>query len=195
MTKTSRFNYIKRGLVGVCAATMLTGLCAGTAFGATVTPGVNNGAIGADNTASTVVSAQVDGQLSATVPTSLTVAVKSDDGSLVFPEDKKLYIENTSSAYAVHVVSIEATTGTLLNAESAYPSSSAANAAWLKIGTTAADQDLSTKLTVADSNWDVPSSGKLNLKFAGAVKNVSSFDSFTLTTLTWTIGGGLYPAV
>ena len=38
MTKTSRFNYIKRGLAGVCAATMLTGLCAGTAFGATVTP-------------------------------------------------------------------------------------------------------------------------------------------------------------
>ncbi|HIW77299.1 MULTISPECIES: hypothetical protein [Gordonibacter] len=187
-----KFTNLKRGIAGVCAATLLTGMCVAPAFAAAVTPSVSNGGVDSSNAAKTTINAQVDGQLSATVPTTLTVGISSADGSLIFPADSELYIENTSSAYGIHVVSIEASAGSLLDQSSAFASSTAANAAWLKIGTTSADKDLSSKLTVADASWDVASASKLPIKFAGAVKNVNTFDPFTLTTLTWTIGGGLY---
>ncbi len=107
MTKTSRFNYIKRGLVGVCAATMLTGLCAGTAFGGTVTGSVssannnfNDGATAglADASASTAVGldpSQVDLRISATVPQTVSLAI-DNAGTLVLPSDK-ISIKNTST--------------------------------------------------------------------------------------------------
>ena len=105
MEKTSRFNYIKRGLVGVCAATMLTGLCAAPAFAAT-------GSISKDNsnfndssngglsatTADTAVGidpAQVDLQISATVPQGVSVGI-DNTGALALPTDS-IAIKNTST--------------------------------------------------------------------------------------------------
>lgn len=78
MTKTSRFNYIKRGLVGVCAATMLTGLCAGTAFGADTefTNGTMSSTVTADTTAI--------GQINVTVPTTDLSGVSDRNGALTF---------------------------------------------------------------------------------------------------------------
>ena len=73
MTKTSRFNYIKRGIVGVCAATMLTGLCAGTAFAAEKATKVYT----LDTSAA---------QISVTVPTGAAGASLSADGTLTLPE-------------------------------------------------------------------------------------------------------------
>ncbi|WP_455779444.1 hypothetical protein [Gordonibacter pamelaeae] len=78
MTKTSRFNYIKRGLVGVCAATMLTGLCAGSAFADNTefTDGTMNSTVTANTTAI--------GQINVTVPTTDLSGVSDRDGALTF---------------------------------------------------------------------------------------------------------------
>ncbi len=92
MTKTSRFNYIKRGLVGVCAATMLTGLCAGTAFGAD-----------SDNNTNVEVTTP-SAQLSASVPTSVSVALKND-GTLNAKGDMNFTV---TGPYQVVVKSVKA---------------------------------------------------------------------------------------
>ncbi|MBC2888797.1 hypothetical protein [Gordonibacter massiliensis (ex Traore et al. 2017)] len=107
MEKTSRFNYIKRGLVGVCAATMLTGLCAGTAFALEATNGesTTGGGLASDASASSTVSLgkdDVTANISATVPTTLPVAVA--DG--VFTAPTGASITNTSTGYGVKVTGV-----------------------------------------------------------------------------------------
>lgn len=96
MTKTSRFNYIKRGLVGVCAATMLTGLCAGTAFAKDASGTKDVSVSGADGKtgSSAVVLDSADLQVSATVPTTLPITISGD--TVTFPT--KAQIVSTGKA-------------------------------------------------------------------------------------------------
>ncbi|MCB6312358.1 hypothetical protein [Gordonibacter pamelaeae] len=90
MTKTSRFNYIKRGLVGVCAATMLTGLCAGTAF--------------ADQSATKIYTLDTSAaQISVTVPTGNAGASLNAAGALTLPD---LVLTNESLA-PVYISKVE----------------------------------------------------------------------------------------
>lgn len=189
-----KFTNLKRGIAGVCAATLLTGMCAVPAFAAAVNPSVTTGDLKADGTAETVINAQISGQISVTVPTQMVVAVNSKTGALEFPSD--IAIKNMSNAYSVHVVSVKASADSLVS-KSAFETSTKNNAAWLKVGTTSATNDLSSEFTVSDASWDIASAtdenGKaLALAFDGAVKNVNTFESFPLTTLTWTVAGGTY---
>ncbi|GAA6488515.1 hypothetical protein [Gordonibacter urolithinfaciens] len=93
MTKTSRFNYIKRGLVGVCAATMLTGLCAGAAFGVE----------GDDTTTVTVTTPAA--QVAVTVPTSMT-ATLGNDGQMSL-QGEGAEFTYTDSVYSLQVKSLK----------------------------------------------------------------------------------------
>lgn len=74
--KIGRFEYVKRGLVGACAATMLAGMCAVPAFAEDSTF--------EDGTMSSSVSINTSalGQISVTVPTKAFVGVASTDGSI-----------------------------------------------------------------------------------------------------------------
>lgn len=97
----SKFTGLKKGLVGVCAATLLTGVCAAPAFAATGSVDTNtNSATGAlkDQSATTNVgldASQVDLQISATVPQNVNVAI-DNTGALVLPTDN-VSVKNTST--------------------------------------------------------------------------------------------------
>ncbi len=95
MEKTSRFNYIKKGIVGVCAATMLTGLCAGTAFADDATKADDSGTM----TSAIAVDTQKIGQISVTVPTAPMKAIATVDGEMVFGE----YVFTNNSPLSVQV--------------------------------------------------------------------------------------------
>ena len=106
----SKMTNLKKGVVGVCAATMLAGMCAVPAFanvasGETSTEG---GGLGTEGTAQSQVSlskADVTAQISATVPTTLPVAV-SDAG---FTPPTGATITNTSPNYGIVVKSVGVT--------------------------------------------------------------------------------------
>ena len=72
----SKLTNLKKGIVGVCAATMLTGLCAAPAFAVTdkTIQGSNNTA--ATGTSSVDVTATIN--ISATVPTTLPISITND---------------------------------------------------------------------------------------------------------------------
>lgn len=82
-----RFEYVKRGLVGVCAATMLAGMCAVPAFaaGEESLPGEATQTTTGD-TMSTTVTANTTalGQINVTVPTAPLSGVADVDGTLTF---------------------------------------------------------------------------------------------------------------
>lgn len=193
MEKTSRFNYIKRGLVGVCAATMLTGLCAGAAFGAVAPEGpTGTSPVDADNSATTTVNAEVDAQLSVTVPASFKAAVGSD-GVLQFPNNVTL--SNTSALSAVHVSDISATAGispaVVLKSNGDFASASEANAVWSKVKAGAAEFDLGGAAAFSSAAaWNIPASGNLAVSFEGAIKNPSATGSIKLYDIKWTVAYG-----
>lgn len=191
MTKTSRFNYIKRGLVGVCAATMLTGLCAGSAFG-------TDGNVDASGNGTTAVTATISTQLSATVPTTLTATV-NDDGSLQYASNA--VIQNKSQLSPIHVTGIAANdkNGKLV-AESAFAAAADNNVAWTSVtpgGVTAAKTDLKSTFTTSAS-WNVPIAtgtdasnyGTLTLSFDGKMKNPGTTGDINIYDIVWTLGFG-----
>ena len=93
-----RFDYIKRGIVGVCAATLLTGIVAAPAFAAVEVSGSTSQEV------STPVTIDAkDLQVSVTVPTGVPVALNGD--TVTLPTDLK--IEATGKA-AVKVTNIQA---------------------------------------------------------------------------------------
>ena len=79
----SKMTNLKKGVVGVCAATMLAGMCAVPAFAVVpdVTPGSNETvASGSAAAAKTEISAKTDAaQISATVPTAVVASVDAAD--------------------------------------------------------------------------------------------------------------------
>ena len=100
--KTGRFEYVKRGIVGVAAATLLTGLCAVPAFAAdtTITGSNNTAATGSSEVA---VTATIN--ISATVPTSLPVTITND--TIAAPD--KFNVSNTTKGFDVAITDIKVT--------------------------------------------------------------------------------------
>lgn len=98
----SKMSNLKKGVVGVCAATMLTGLCAVPAFATPTigdgTSGTTPGANGLDPATATssvgLSAADVELQISATVPQTIPLGIDSS-GALVTPTDK-VTVKNTS---------------------------------------------------------------------------------------------------
>ena len=189
MTKTSRFNYITRGLVGVCAATMLTGLCAGAAFAA------SDGVVGADNgTATSDITVTNNTQFSATVPTTLAFSLNAD-GTTSAPDNVK--ITNKSMTSAIHVSKMEISDNTLSLAasESAMTGN---NAAYLTVNNVSFDKiAASGGYTVNNADFDVPAAtseavaGEKALTFTAAFKSLTNAKGTPVAmTINWTFAMG-----
>ena len=100
----SKMTNLKRGVVGVCAATMLAGMCAVPAFAVVpdVTPGSNETvASGSAAAAKTEISAKTDAaQISATVPTAVVASVDAA-GALTFPDSTAFVITVGNDSWPV----------------------------------------------------------------------------------------------
>ena len=174
----SKLTNLKKGVVGVCAATMLTGLCAVPAFAENAASAANGGTLsGGKGTTQVSIQSQND-QISATVPS---------------PTDAK--ITNTGTLVSVKVSSVQVTTtGGSLVAEAAI-SSAAEDAAVLKVskgGSSFVDAgsiDLSTATTdpLSLTDWTIEPGADLAVHFGGKVNKLSSLNAISLADVVWTI--------
>lgn len=102
-----RISNLKKGVVGVCAATMLAGMCAVPAFAADVrdvTAGSSETvASGSAAAATTEVKAKTEtAQITATVPTAVVASVDAS-GELTFPENTAFKISAGNASWPVKV--------------------------------------------------------------------------------------------
>ena len=183
----SKLTNLKKGVVGVCAATMLTGLCAVPAFAENAASAANGGTLsGGKGTTQVSIQSQND-QISATVPSTIKLVVGSDK-NFVAPTDAK--ITNTGTLVSVQVT----TTGGSLVAEAAI-SSAAEDAAVLKVskgGSSFVDAgsiDLSTATTdpLSLTDWTIEPGADLAVHFGGKVNKLSSLNAISLADVVWTI--------
>lgn len=189
----SKMTNLKKGVVGVCAATMLTGLCAGSAFGA-----VNAGAPGSFDAAGegqTKVQATIDGtQVTATVPTTLPVVVVAD-GKFETALDAK--VSNISN-YNLHVksIAVQPASGINLKASDYTLASGDTNIVKLSIKSAtagASDVDLGADaIAITSSQWNVAAKSDLGFTYSGSMQNVSEISTLPIDLLTvkWTIAVG-----
>lgn len=98
-----KIDVLKRSVVGVCAATLLTGLCVAPAFAVGVKAG------GTDTAVPVTVDA-TNLQVSATVPTVIPLSFNASTGAVVTPTDTK--IDATGGIAAVKVTNLVATAPT-----------------------------------------------------------------------------------
>lgn len=185
MTKTSRFNYIKRGLVGVCAATMLTGLCAGTAFGATGDPMETPVKIAGDAGGF---------QISATIPAAIPVAF-NESGAFISPDNAKFINNSDHISIAVTGATISASPKVTLMESTA--AALGTDEMWMTIAPVGAD---AAKTWDLKNNWSAGQTWAVSDDAAGTsltiegnvgrlTKNAYTVGSDTdLFTITWTIG-------
>lgn len=164
MEKTTRFNVLKKGIVGVCAATLLTGLCVVPAFAADKATQIYT----LDSTAA---------QISVTVPTGDVKAVLATDGSLTLPS---LTLTNGSLA-PVFISKVEvsgANAAIKLLSSDAYTTSVDKNATSISMANAGKTIDLGKFTTVGGT--DIPqadavvingSSGTAELTSTAAMKN------------------------
>ena len=185
MEKTSRFNYIKRGLVGVCAATMLTGLCAGSAFAAATAQG--------GETPVTVDTGNIN--LSVTVPTAPVKASVGADGTFTDVNGGD-FVNN--SVCGVHVSEIEVkTTGSALILQGATDFDAAANAtknvAKLGASINGVSLDMAdyTSKKAPANTISLASNATQGITLSGAVKNLTGATmnepALTFVTIAWTV--------
>lgn len=185
----SKMSNLKKGVVGVCAATMLTGLCAVPAFAASEPPAVEQGTpgtIASGGTAETAVKAQAKtAQISATVPTTVTASVDAT-GALTFPEENVFAISATNDSWPIKVSDLEVKVAdgyTLLETPAAAKDIS------LSIGDTALK---ATGNDVAIANLKQASKGSdpIGISMKGTLFQPSYADvtsGVPVATLTWTL--------
>lgn len=192
--KIGRFEYVKRGLVGVCAATMLAGMCAVPAFaGSSSIEPSQWDAVDASNQGKTIVNADVDAQVQVTVPTSFTAAV-NPDGSFLLPNNVAL--KNTSTLSKAHVSAIAVTE----DAGSKLIASAAEATGDNSVKMTVNGIDLAAPASFSpDASWemdratDASTPGTLPLTFAGEIANPSKTGAIHLFDITWTVAFGGAP--
>ncbi|WP_080803441.1 hypothetical protein [Arabiibacter massiliensis] len=185
---------VKRGIVGVCAATLLTGLCAGSAFAAaSSTEPAQWDAVNASNQGKTEVSADVDAQVQATVPISFTAAVNAD-GSFTLPNNIELRNASTLAKAHVSAISVTEVSGKLIasGATAADPNS-------VKMTVNSFDLSTASSFAATAAGWEIPAAtnastpGTLPLTFAGTIANPSQTGAIHLFDITWTVAFGGTP--
>ena len=188
----SKLTNLKKGVVGVCAATMLTGLCAVPAFAENAASAANGGTLSGGK-GTTQVSIQVKmirfPPLFLLRSSWLLALIRI----FVAPTDAK--ITNTGTLVSVKVSSVQVTTtGGSLVAEAAI-SSAAEDAAVLKVskgGSSFVDAgsiDLSTATTdpLSLTDWTIEPGADLAVHFGGKVNKLSSLNAISLADVVWTI--------
>lgn len=196
--KIGRFEYVKRGLIGACAATMLAGMCAVPAFAADASTTIS----GSNDTAATgksTVNVEATINISATVPTSLPVSITND--GITAPSD--FSIGNTTKGYDVALTDVKVSGKTDTNFSlSSTDTSLAENALYV----TLSQKDDSAKKTVLTEssatglNWTIGKSAdgttatplglKMDVKSGTLSKTFLSkyFTESQAFDVTWTIG-------
>lgn len=182
-----KFTNLKRGIAGVCAATLLTGMCVAPAFA-----GVSVDATGdvdtTAGTADTVVKVAAEtANISATVPTQVTVSV-APDGELTFPTtDFKIHVNNGGWPLKVSELGVVPATGFTLSSSDAF--SETDSNLFLKLGDVVL-KGSPDKNTSALTSFAQTASGvaDFNLVMTGKTKNMPySTTAKELVTLKWTI--------
>lgn len=195
----SKMSNLKKGVVGVCAATMLAGLCAAPAFGADGTVAPTDKTEGTATSSVTVLGTDVSGvQLSATVPASVPLLVNVTDGT-VASSANELKVINTGSTFGLKVkdVKIADAGDAAFVSDAATPAKGTFN---VKVSKTPSDPDatLVTKASSALTGWTVAKAANSSLQFyvSGAVTpNIAMINALqgydtasAVATLTWTVG-------
>lgn len=195
----SKMSNLKKGVVGVCAATMLTGLCAVPAFAA-ATEGNTAAVNGAGKSAVTVKS---DVQVSATLPTTIPLVLSSDGFAA-----PTFTFDNTTVGYGIQLKSVQITDAVANNGLTIKEDNSAIdvkNQLRLKVadktnaGNTEAAILKSTAAT--DLGWDIAAAtdastpGNLNVEMSvekgeldGTFLNKYSSAATEAFKVTWTVG-------
>ena len=170
----SKLTNLKKGVVGVCAATMLTGLCAVPAFAENAASAANGGTLsGGKGTTQVSIQSQND-QISATVPSTIKLVVGSDK-NFVAPTDAK--ITNTGTLVSVKVSSVQVTTTVLKVSKGG---SSFVDAGSIDLSTATTDP-----LSLTD--WTIEPGADLAVHFGGKVNKLSSLNAISLADVVWTI--------
>lgn len=195
----SKMSNLKKGVVGVCAATMLTGMCAVPAFAGPETVAPTDKTEGTASSSVTVLGTDISGvQLSATVPSSVPLLVNVTDGT-VSSSDSELKVINTGSTFGLTVkdVKIADAGSTSFVSEAATPAKGTFN---LKVSKTAdgSSATLVTKFSTSLADWTVAKAENSSLQFyvSGAVtpdiamiNALQGYDTASaVATLTWTVG-------
>lgn len=183
-----RFQYIKRGIVGMAAATLLTGVVAAPAFAA-------------DAAVDTLVKLNTTdvAQISVTGPTTPVVGKVDNTGTMTFASN---YSFTNNSLLGVKISNLKvvpaANTPFALVDESAYGGPSVGNNAVnlkAKLGSMANALDLASFVgdsgaAVSDAPTINATDGSMPLTFDGQMKNFTSQgvgNDLALATLTWTV--------
>lgn len=194
----SKFTGLKKGIVGVCAATLLTGIVAAPAFAEDFTDPsfVSTDKVYTDGaTESMVVTAQAlsSAQIHATVPTTVKAAV-SASGDLTFPTTNfKVELgDKSADSWRVKVTSIETTAGTDLSLVGTTDAVNAEKTLFLSLNNTALSDTPITSGALIDSFAQAASGTPtdVNLSMSGKMYNPSYSqvkDGVNIATLKWTI--------
>lgn len=190
-----RFQYIKRGIVGMAAATLLTGVVAAPAFAAGSDASGQGSPFNAAGSGTSKVEATIDdAQVTATVPTSLPVVIGADGA---FSTADNAAIHNTS-VFNIHVSSITASPSSGMSLKAldyaALPGDKDVVGMTVTSGATGGTAfDLAAgSFDSVKTQWAVDANGTLAFKYAGKMQNISKISTLPmeLLTVTWTIAPG-----
>lgn len=183
--KTGRFEYVKRGIVGVAAATLLTGLCAVPAFAANE----SSVTLSKDSTAL---------QIDVTVPTELPITISKTSGVQMPTTDISITNNNKAMELSVEKAVIGTPASNLnLIAKPADGVDLTTNQMWMTVknGSEANSIDVSKSGDIA-LGWTVGSGidltldgniGPLDKTLLGTIPLANNLDLFKIT---WTVTQG-----
>lgn len=184
--KIGRFEYVKRGLVGVCAATMLAGMCAVPAF-------ATDGDTKVDSTGTMSTSVAVDtsaiGQINVTVPTAPLSGSADANGKLTFANNYK-FTNNSPLSITVTGAKVTVKDSVNLVASTAKDGENAINI-MAKIGTV--DVDLANYTTdgvAVDGVAAIAKDAEGTIGFSGTISNVTKLgvdDNLAVADIVWTL--------
>ena len=186
----SKMTNLKKGVVGVCAATMLAGMCAVPAFAAGSVDATDDVDAGT-GVASTIVKAKSEvANITATVPTAMTVSI-DPDGTLTFPDATHFVIGIKAGAWPLKVsdVALTAASPYELATTDAFPEEGSNLYLTMNNGTTdvalTADTNTSAVSNLAQTAGGAENLGvTMNGKVKGASYNTTASE---IVTMKWTI--------
>lgn len=181
---------LKKGVVGVCAATMLTGLCAVPAFATDIKDGATTG--------SSSVTVETNIQMSATVPTTIPMQINND--GVAVPNSSVLKIQNLTKNYGIKVTNVKATIVDSNMTLSSDGTSLASNQLALAVDKTGGSSPVFVDTTEKPLDWSISAStdGTTPQDFAFTLTPTSGtltkdfFGNYTTAaealTISWTVG-------
>lgn len=176
-----RFDYIKRGIVGVCAATLLTGIVAAPAFATDFTDGTMTSTVTA-NTAAI-------GQISVTVPTTALAGVSDAAGTFTFADN---YAFTNNSPLSVSISKVKVTPKSSVNLVASDAADPGDNAINIKATVGTAEVDLA-KYVTETSVTGAPAIAKGThgtIDFTGTIANATKAgvsENLPVADIVWTL--------